>query len=315
MTRVPYLLTYLAGISFVVVVIARIVMWSRLPLHVRWELYPVPHEPAHKVRHGGSYLEEVDWWKKSRKNSRWGTFKAVVPEVLFLSSVRHHNRQLWLRTFPFHLGMYLSVFAAMLALLAGTLRAVVPRLVTSRAQDALRMAVLIPGATGLGLGCLGALLLLHGRISNPELKRATVPADIFNLVFFALAFGCGFLTFTLIDRNAEGAFAFASGLCSGRMTGLPGTGFASILCTTTVVLLSLLVGYVPFTHMSHFVGKFFAYHRIRWNDEPNLAGGPQEALINRALAYKVHWNAEHIRAEGTKTWAEVALENPTQVKQ
>ena len=62
-------------------------------------------------------------------------------------------------------------------------------------------------------------------------------------------------------------------------------------------------------------GKYFAYHAIRWNDKPNLAGGPQEALINRVLAYKVHWKAEHIRTEEIKTWADVATDNPTQVKQ
>ena len=40
-------------------------------MHVRWELYPVPHE-AQKAHYGGSYLEESEWWKKPREVSLLG---------------------------------------------------------------------------------------------------------------------------------------------------------------------------------------------------------------------------------------------------
>jgi hypothetical protein len=66
--------------------------------------------------------------------------------------------------------------------------------------------------------------------------------------------------------------------------------------------------------MSHFVGKYFAYHAIRWNDKPNLAGGPQEAKIGKLLGYKVSWSAAHIQGGGAKTWADLAMENPTEMK-
>ena len=39
-----------------------------LPVHVRWEIYPVQHETAAKVAYGGSYLEEIDWWEKKREH-------------------------------------------------------------------------------------------------------------------------------------------------------------------------------------------------------------------------------------------------------
>jgi nitrate reductase gamma subunit len=68
----------------------------------------------------------------------------------------------------------------------------------------------------------------------------------------------------------------------------------------------VLLAYIPMTHMSHFVGKFFAYHSIRWNDEPNLKGGPQEAAIVANLMQKVTWAAPHIQSNGEKNWVEVA---------
>jgi nitrate reductase gamma subunit len=313
-SQLPYLLCYLALVSFAVTVLARFAMWAKLPMHMRWELYPVPHAPAGKSRYGGSFMEEADWWKQPRKTSPLGAVRATLPEVLLLSSVREHNRQLWARTFPFHLGLYLAGGAAGLALLAGLARALAPQLLAGSPGDVAHELVLVLGVAGLALGCLGALSLLHRRLTLPALRAHTVPADIFNLVFFIVTFACCLLTFGLVDRHADLAMAFAANLAAFNLASLPGTGIDWLLPVATVVLSSSLVAYIPLTHMSHFVGKYFAYHAIRWNDQPNLAGGPQEAKIAKLLAYKVSWDAEHIRGAGKKTWADLAMENPTEIR-
>ena len=79
-----------------------------------------------------------------------------------------------------------------------------------------------------------------------------------------------------------------------------------------LILMSLLLAYIPLTHMSHFIGKYFAYHSIRWNDEPNLPGGSQEKAIQEALGRPVSWAASHIQGDGKKTWADVATTLPEQ---
>ena len=68
--------------------------------------------------------------------------------------------------------------------------------------------------------------------------------------------------------------------------------------------------YIPLTHMSHFIGKYFAYHSIRWNDNPNLSGGKEEEKINELLKQPISWAAHHIKADGKKNWVEVATELP-----
>ena len=314
MTQLPYLLCYLALVSFAITVVARFVMWSRLPMHVRWELYPVPHEPREKARYGGSFKEEADWRKLPRKTSQLGAVKATIPEVLLLSSVKAHNRQLWLRTFPFHMGLYLAGAAVGLALLVGFSGVLAPRLFAGSLARLAHAMVLVLGVAGLGLGTLGALALLIRRLTLPALRAHTVPADLFNLAFFIVTFTCALLTFFLADTNADQAMAFAVNLTSFNMVPLPGDGMDGILPVATVALSSSLIAYIPLTHMSHFVGKYFAYHSIRWNDTPNLAGGPQEAKIGRLLSYNVSWSAEHIRGSGKKTWADLAMENPTEAK-
>lgn len=280
-------------------------------MHVRWELYPVAHEPPEKVEHGGSFMEDSEWWKKPRETSMVGELKAMIPEILFLVAVKENNPKLWLRTFPFHFGLYLTIGATALALLAGIINAVSPLALAGVAGELVQSLVLVLGVAGFVLAIIGALGLLQRRLLVPSLRSYTAPADVFNLVFFLVAFGCGLATFLLVDRDASQAMAFANNLVSFTLVAVPGSGIESLLPNVTVVLLSLLVAYVPLTHMSHFVGKYFAYHAIRWNDEPNLAGGPQEAKIQALLSQKVTWAADHIQGEGKKTWVDVALENPT----
>jgi len=73
-----------------------------------------------------------------------------------------------------------------------------------------------------------------------------------------------------------------------------------------IVLASLLVAYIPLTHMSHFFTKWFMYHDVRWSDEPNLPGSKIERQVGEVLQYPVSWSASHIRGDGKKTWADVA---------
>ena len=75
--------------------------YASAPPHLRWDLYPVAHEPND---HGGSYLEEKDWWTKPRESSLLGEAVVMGEEILFLAGVWKHNRRLWWGSFPFHWG-------------------------------------------------------------------------------------------------------------------------------------------------------------------------------------------------------------------
>lgn len=309
MAQLPYILTCAGFVVFAIAVIARIVFWTRLPAHLRWELYPVPHESPDKVRYGGSFMEDSDWWNRPHRTFPLGALKAMAKEIVLLSAVRESNRQLWFRTFPFHFGLYLTTLAVLLALLAGVLQKLAPTVFDRNLGEFTRTAVLGFGVAGFSLGAIGAGALLYRRLSAAELKRYTVPADIFNLAFFVLAFGCGLLTWALVDLDARRAMSFAANLVSLQWDRPVESGLSGVLPLLTVAVFNLLLAYVPLTHMSHFVGKYFAYHAIRWNAAPNLAGGPQEATIKRLLGYRVTWAAEHIQGQG-KTWAELAASKP-----
>lgn len=310
MEAIPYLACYVGFFVFVVAVGCRIVRWLRLPLHLRWELYPVAHEPRGRERYGGSFMEQAEWWKKPRDTSMLGELEVMLPEMLWLSGVRRHNRPLWRWSFPFHFGLYLTTAVVAAALLAGVAEALRPGILAGSAGAVVRGAMVALGVAGLCLGVGGALGLLYRRLTEPGMRAYTVPADLMNLAFFVVTFGWGLVTCALVDRDGSRALAFASRLVRFELTALPGEGLDVVLPAVTAVLFSALVAYVPLTHMSHFVAKLFGYHAIRWNDEPNLRGGPHERRIEELLAHEVGWAAAHISGERKRTWRDLAQEGP-----
>ena len=94
MIALPYLVAYFAAGVFLIIVTARIYMWVKMPIHMRWELYPVAHE-GKKAEYGGSFMEESEWWKKPREKSLAGEVTAMAKEILFLEALRENNRKLW----------------------------------------------------------------------------------------------------------------------------------------------------------------------------------------------------------------------------
>ena len=86
---------------------------------------------------------------------------------------------------------------------------------------------------------------------------------------FIVAFGVALVTFAGFDRNFAMVGGFVTNLVTFNLAPI-GEGTAGLLLAASVVLLALLVAYIPTTHMSHFIAKYFAYHSIRWDDEPNL---------------------------------------------
>jgi nitrate reductase gamma subunit len=308
MTILTYLIAYCGVAIFLVAVFTRFMTWSKMPMHMRWELYPVAHEGGGKAAYGGSYLEESDWWTKKREVSLFGELKVMVPEILFLVALKEHNKKLWTRSFPFHFGLYLVAGCTLLMILAGILGALAPSVMEGTVGTVFGYLIPITGYAGLGLGLLGAFALILRRLATP-LRDYSAPMDVGNLVFFVVAFGTALATALLVDRGFETVSLFVRNLATFNVAALPGGGLEALLPSVSAILLAGLVAYIPLTHMSHFVGKYFAYHAIRWADEPNLPGGKQEPVIHDLLNKPVTWSAPHIKGDGKKTWLDVATED------
>ncbi len=307
MTPILYIAIYAGLLIFLIGCVRRILEYARTPVHLRWELYPVPHEDPDRVAHGGSYFETGDWWSKPRHSNRTGELRVMIPEMLFLKGLWEFNRRLWVPSFLFHFGLYLLIGTAVLVTLGAGLPVLAPSLAGSGFWIFLAQLYRITAYAGATLSVLGAFLLLWRRTTDPDLKNYTKPADFFNLIFFIVAFGFVAAGYVMRSAGSAGVGDLARGLfrfdANVRVSGLFGLG---------LVLASALVAYIPFTHMAHFIAKYFTYHSVRWDDRPNVRGGSIEATVAKYLTYRPTWSAAHVGADGKKSWAEVATTNPAQ---
>jgi nitrate reductase gamma subunit len=301
-----YVAVYLGVLIFLVGCVRRIVQYATTPVHLRWELYPVPHEEPSRAAHGGSYFETAEWWKEPQRFSLSGELRAMIPEMLFLKGLWEFNRRLWYSSFLFHFGLYLTIASAVLVAISAVLGVLAPAVISGGFGVVLAVVYRWAGFIGTILTLVGATALLFRRTRSRELKNYTTAGDIFNLLFFIVTFALLGVGYALrpagasVTRLGRGLVTLDASASLGPVFGLG------------LVLAAALAAYIPFTHMAHFIAKYFTYHAVRWDDRPNLRGGSLESRIAEYLTYRPTWAAAHVGADGKKNWAEIVTFNPAQ---
>ncbi|MEW6547678.1 MAG: respiratory nitrate reductase subunit gamma [Bacillota bacterium] len=296
-------LCYVSLLVLVVGLAARTLRYARAPMHLRWELYPVPHEVGKP--YGGSYFEEPDWWTHPRKTSFVGELRVMLSEIFLHAGLWHHNRKMWVVSYPFHLGIYLVAIFLVLLLAGGAVQAAGGQVTADSGGvlTALYYLSLAAGPAGMVMVIVGGLGVLARRLGDPTLRSYSAPADYFNVsLILALAL-TWFLTWLFVDRS----FALARAFVRDLLIFAP-VARAHPAVLVEMSLLSVFLIYLPFTHMTHFIGKWFTYHLVRWDDRPNLGSGYEKSIAD-VLSRPLGWSAPHIsNPQEKKTWAEVTGE-------
>lgn len=307
MTTLFYVIAYAAILGFCVIAFLKVRSYlAASPLHVRWELYPVPHE-GRKAAYGGSFMEGSDWWSRPRSHNAMGDILALLEEVLFLHATFKHNIKLWFRTYPFHLGLYMLMGGIFLTLITAVAK-------IAGAEDngfIVFLGNVINAVSMLGmLGIVGGGIgLIQRRVSDEGLSKYTTPEHFFNLgafIFYALVGLAAWAvnpSFYVLSRD------FLANLITFNFAPLGSTAFGLHLFIGFLLML-----WIPATHMGHLFMKYFTYHDIRWGDEPTNFSAANQKKIDAALKFPVSWAAPHIAGDGKKTWVDVATTNPAAPK-
>jgi nitrate reductase gamma subunit len=291
---------YITVLSFIVFSLVKVWKYATMPMHSRWELYPVPKE-AGRGEYGGSYYEETLWWEKPRKTSLAGELKEMLKEMLFIKNLFNNQRPLWWLSYALHLGIYfLGAWAILLFLGAITEIAGLP-VTTGSVVNSHWWAVLLHYLT-LCTGALGAVLVAFGsgslflkRVFDSSFKNYTSPQEYFNLLLIFSVVVTGILIwfgdplFVLARERMRLILTFQ--------------GFeAGSLVILHVLLLGILLVYIPTSKMSHYVGKYFTYHKVLWENEPNLPGSAimQKVEETSALKPSKTWSAPHYQSPDKK---------------
>jgi nitrate reductase gamma subunit len=291
-------ITYLSLIFALIMLLYRTVRIAKLPIHLRWELYPVPHEKG-KAYYGGSYMEEFEWWTKERQVSKADEIKEMAEEIIFIKSLFKKNRGLWILSFPFHFGLYLLIGFAVLLIISALLK-IFNGNMDSGFSAIINILTQMSGVAGIILTLIGSAGLLLKRLFDYNLRCFSGFADYFNLVIFVIICGNMLVAWVGLDYN----FNVLRDYTASLMTASPFVTSGAVTIEIIAVLFFLV--YLPFTHMTHFIAKYFTYHHVRWSDEPNIKNSKIEKQVDRVLQYPVSWSAPHIKGDGKKSWVDVA---------
>lgn len=277
--------------AFLLISLSKAAKFANMPMHTRWELYPVPKEKG-RGEYGGSYYEEVKWWEKPREISLAGELVDMFKEMLFIKKLFDNQRSLWWLSYALHLGIYLLIAWAVL-IFSGAFTEKAGIIVGPGAgawAGLLYYLTLLTGAAGGILVAFGSLSLFFRRVFEPSLRIYSNPQDYFNLIFIFVVALTGLLLWSA-DPDFSGARTMAVSVI----------GFQPLqvnsLMAVHLVLLGCLLIYIPSSKMSHYVGKYFTFHKVLWDNEPNLPGSTIMKTVEQARGMKPTqtWSAAHIK--------------------
>jgi nitrate reductase gamma subunit len=274
----------------------RLLTIARLPVHLRWELAPVPGEKG-RTAYGGSHLEEYEWWKKVRKKSPVAPLIYMAKEILFMKGIWRHNRGLWPFTLALHGGIYLLLTMLFFQVICAILLSfeVWPRL-----TDVGLAVVSVIAACSYLAGTAGCISLMGKRLFDPDYSWSNSAGTFAHLILLAAVFISGGLAWLTSPNVTVETSLFI------RKVAIFDTPVITGALAVHLTLTLLFLAYLPFTNMFHFVAKYFLYHGVRWNDEPRDES--MERKVGHLLGLHVGWAAVHGgRSEG-KTWRELATE-------
>ncbi len=296
--------TYFAYAFVIIAYAVKVSKIARMPLHLRWELYPVVGEKGY--RHGGSYFEELDWWTKRRHKSRIRGILYLLKNYLFFGEYFRRNKGYWLGLYPWHIGFYLIVLFHVLCF-AGALAAVLAGIViTAETASSIGMVIyyltLVVAVASFITGIIGSIGLIIKRLVDADLRDYAAPVNYFNYVFFLVVFLSGLIAWYFFDPTLSAYREFWESLITFRYMAVDPMVYVHIM------LFALFLIYLPFTRSTHYITKLFAFFGVRWDDIPVVGRADIQKKLEEALDQPIGWAAPHIQS-GRK-WREVVKSMP-----
>jgi nitrate reductase gamma subunit len=295
------ILTYVAYIFIIVMYTRKAIKYARMPMHLRWDLYPVMHENRHA--YGGSYYENLEWWTKPRPKNLIRSIFFILKDNFYLGEYFHRNRGYWFVLLPWHIGFLLIITLHVLCFFAA-LTALIGLSVSAESTHFLGKAfyylILLTGMGSFFTGSFGSIGMVIKRLSNRDLRAYASPMNYFTYMFLLAVFLSGLYAWYFGDPTFSQYREFWKGLITFTPKEVEPASAIHIF------LFALLLLYLPFTRSMHYVTRFFAFLWVHWDDKPNLKGSGIEKKVQKCLDLPVSWSAPHIRSG--KTWAELASE-------
>jgi nitrate reductase gamma subunit len=272
-------------------------IWSimRLPIHLRWELAPIPGEKGRRT-YGGSYLEEYEWWTKSRKRFFIAPVVYMAKEIILMHGVWKGNRGLWPFSITLHWGIYLFVLAVAFQIVLS-----VVHLTGAGVSNILLKTASVLSVCGYLLGVAATIAFILKRLFDRNLAWSNTVGTFVNLMALCAVYASGGIAWMTSSDWSSRVLAFIGGILSfDRSVTLP------VPFALHVFLFFGCCLYLPLTSMAHVVIKYFMYHHVRWDDRPQTKLKEQE--LAGLFSQRVGWRRIQENTVYQKTWSEVITE-------
>ena len=245
------LFTYFAYVFIIVLYSVKAIKYLGLPVHLRWELYPVIHEEH--FHYGGSKYEGLNWWETGRKQRSLRGFFFLLKEYLHLGEYFHRHRSYWFVLYPWHVG-FILIIAFHILCFFGAVLIVSGAPVSADSSSIIGIffyyATLITGVVSFIAGAFGSIGLLLKRSSDENLRAYASPLNFFSYVFTLVVFLSGFYAWAFADPTLAEYREFWVGLITLHYVGvMPATAIH-------IIIFDLFLIYLPFTRSFHYVTRF-----------------------------------------------------------
>lgn len=303
------ILTYFAYVFIVTMYSVKLIKIARMPVHLRWELYPVASETESKQ--GSTYYEDVGKWRKNhRKTVLKGVFH-LLKENFWLGEYFRRNRWYWLVLLPWHIG-FILIIAFHILCFFGALVIVADMPVSAESTFILGRTfyflILLTGVISFISGAFGSVGLFIKRLIDKDLRAFATPQNYFTYLFTLVVFLSGLYAWSFVDPTFAGYREFWKGLVTLSPASVDSA------TATHIILFALFLIYLPFTRSLHYITKFFAFLWVQWDDKPNLRGSKMEKNVKKWLNKPVSWSAAHIEADGKKSWIDITTKKTSDEK-
>ena len=285
------LFCWVSLIAFIGFSVKKFMYYANMPQHGRQDLYPIPLESEEKMHYGGSYFEEDNWNEKERHHNLKGEIIDMLVEMLFIKKLFVNQNDFWWLSYSLHLGMYAAIAWSVLLVVgafvpAGILFTIVNLLVT--------IAGLVAGV----LMTVGGIGLLYKRLCVRQYKIYTTPQEVFNLVALLGVGLTGLLTWFTTGMSLEYGYLMVKAMFTFKPLGAMFANGVPAMLVIHILLLGFISFYIPLSKLSHYVGKFYTFHKVIWDNEPNMPGSKIEANIIAAQQKPkdpnaLKWGASH----------------------
>lgn len=295
------ILTYVAYAFIIIMYGRKAIKYAKMPLHLRWDLYPVTHK--NRRNHGGSPDDDLEWRKKPRRKNLIRSIMFILKDNFYLGEYFHRNKGYWVVLLPWHVGFLLIISLHILCFFAALTMLLGLRVSAESANifgKVIYYSILITGVGSFVTGSFGSVGMFIKRMADRDLRAYASPINYFNYLFLLAVFVSGLSAWYLGDATFTEYREFWKGLITFDFKNV------ELLSALHILLFSLLLIYLPFTRSMHYITRFFAFLWVNWDDKPNLKGSEIEKKVQRCLNQPVSWSAPHIRS-GQK-WADLAIE-------